>query len=47
MTDQSSPADIAASEFEDLAGLFERAGADGTPIRQIVGDDPGNEKRAA
>ena len=33
-------ADSAASEFEDLADLFERAAADGTPIRQIVGDDP-------
>jgi DNA-binding ferritin-like protein (Dps family) len=32
--------DSAASEFEDLADLFERAAADGTPIRQIVGDDP-------
>ena len=32
--------DSAASEFEDLADLFERAEADGTPIRQIVGDDP-------
>ena len=49
MTDTSSPAinadagkggDSAASEFEDLADLFERAAADGTPIRQIVGDDP-------
>jgi DNA-binding ferritin-like protein (Dps family) len=26
--------------FEDLADLFEQAGADGTPIREIVGDDP-------
>ena len=26
--------------FEDLADLFERAAADGTPIREIVGDDP-------
>ena len=32
--------DSAASEFEDLADLFERAAADGTPIREIVGDDP-------
>ena len=32
--------DRAASEFEDLAEMFERAAADGTPIRQIVGDDP-------
>jgi DNA-binding ferritin-like protein (Dps family) len=32
--------DSAASEFEDLADLFERAAADRTPIREIVGDDP-------
>jgi DNA-binding ferritin-like protein (Dps family) len=32
--------DSAASEFEDLADLFERAAADGAPIREIVGDDP-------
>jgi DNA-binding ferritin-like protein (Dps family) len=32
--------DSAASEFEDLADLFERAAADGTPIGAIVGDDP-------
>jgi DNA-binding ferritin-like protein (Dps family) len=32
--------DSAASEFEDLAGRFERAAANGIPIRQIVGDDP-------
>jgi len=32
--------DSVASEFEDLADLFERAAADGTSIRQIVGDDP-------
>jgi DNA-binding ferritin-like protein (Dps family) len=30
----------ASSLFEDLADLFERAAADGTPIRQIVGEDP-------
>jgi DNA-binding ferritin-like protein (Dps family) len=28
--------DSVASEFEDLADLFERAAADGTPIREIV-----------
>jgi DNA-binding ferritin-like protein (Dps family) len=28
------------SEFEDLADLFERAAADGTPIRDVVGEDP-------
>jgi DNA-binding ferritin-like protein (Dps family) len=32
--------DSAVSEFEDLADLFERAAADGTPIGEIVGDDP-------
>ena len=32
--------DSAASMFEDLADLFERAAADGTPIRDIVGEDP-------
>lgn len=33
-------ADSAASLFDDVADLFERAAADGTPIRDIVGDDP-------
>ena len=33
-------ADSAASLFEDVADLFEQAAADGTPIREIVGDDP-------
>ncbi|WP_344619062.1 DUF1048 domain-containing protein [Dactylosporangium salmoneum] len=33
-------ADSAQSLFEDVADLFERAAADGTPIRDIVGDDP-------
>jgi DNA-binding ferritin-like protein (Dps family) len=32
--------DSAASLFEDVADLFERAAADATPIRSIVGDDP-------
>jgi DNA-binding ferritin-like protein (Dps family) len=32
--------DSAASLFEDVADLFERAAADGTPISQIVGNDP-------
>ena len=32
--------DSAASVFEDVADLFEQAAADGTPIREIVGDDP-------
>jgi DNA-binding ferritin-like protein (Dps family) len=26
--------------FDDLADLWERAAADGTPVRAIVGDDP-------
>ena len=30
----------AESLVEDLADLFERAAADGTPIREVVGDDP-------
>ncbi|MET8751256.1 DUF1048 domain-containing protein [Streptomyces sp. NPDC004667] len=33
-------ADSNASMFEDLADLFEQAAADGTPIREIVGEDP-------
>ncbi|TNC24120.1 DUF1048 domain-containing protein [Amycolatopsis alkalitolerans] len=33
-------AENAESLFEDVADLFERAAADGTPIREIVGDDP-------
>ena len=32
--------DSAAAMFEDLADLFEQAAADGTPIREIVGEDP-------
>ncbi len=32
--------DSATSMFEDLADLFEPAAADGTPIREIVGEDP-------
>jgi DNA-binding ferritin-like protein (Dps family) len=32
--------DGAASLLEDVADLFERAAIDGTPIREIVGDDP-------
>ena len=32
--------DSAASLFEDLIDLFEQAAADGTPIREIVGEDP-------
>ena len=33
-------ADSAASMFEDLADLFEQAAADGTPVREVVGEDP-------
>jgi DNA-binding ferritin-like protein (Dps family) len=33
-------ADSAASLLEDVADLFERAAADATPIREIVGADP-------
>jgi DNA-binding ferritin-like protein (Dps family) len=29
-----------ATMFEDLADLFERAAADGTPVRDVVGADP-------
>ncbi|HEY7432874.1 MAG TPA: DUF1048 domain-containing protein [Streptosporangiaceae bacterium] len=32
--------DSAASMFEDLADLFEQAATNGTPIREIVGEDP-------
>jgi DNA-binding ferritin-like protein (Dps family) len=32
--------DSAASVLEDVADLFERAAADATPIREIVGEDP-------
>ena len=28
------------SMLEDLADLFEQSAADGTPIREIVGEDP-------
>lgn len=36
------PADSesAISEFEDLAELFEQAASDGTPIRELLGDEP-------
>ena len=33
-------ADTAATMFEDLAELFEQGAANGTPIRQIVGEEP-------
>lgn len=34
------PVDVVMSMLEDLAGLFEQAAADGTPIRAVVGDAP-------
>lgn len=34
------PGDGSAAMWEDLADLFERAAADGTPIRDIFGQDP-------
>jgi DNA-binding ferritin-like protein (Dps family) len=32
--------DTLVSMLEDLADLFEQSAADGTPIREIVGEDP-------
>ena len=32
--------DVLVQMLDDLADLIERAAADGTPIRDIVGDDP-------
>ena len=32
--------DILASMLEDLADLFEQSAASGTPIREVVGEDP-------
>lgn len=32
--------DVAVRMYGDLADLFEQAAADGTPIRDLVGDDP-------
>ena len=32
--------DVIVRMFVDLADLWERAAADGTPVRAIVGDDP-------
>ena len=37
--------DSAVTMLEDLADLFEQAAADGTPIREIVGDDPVDSSR--
>jgi DNA-binding ferritin-like protein (Dps family) len=33
-------ADSILSMLDDFADLFEQAAADGTPVREIVGDDP-------
>lgn len=35
-----SDGESAASLLENLADLFEQSAADGTPIREIVGEDP-------
>jgi DNA-binding ferritin-like protein (Dps family) len=35
-----SKGDVLVQMFEDLADLIERAATDGTPIREIVGDEP-------
>lgn len=32
--------DVMVAMYEDLADLFERGAADGTPVRAIVGGDP-------
>ena len=40
MTGGILDADHAASLLENLADLFEQAASEGTPIREIVGDDP-------
>ena len=32
--------DVLVQMLEDLADLFEAAAADGTPLREVVGDDP-------
>ena len=32
--------DVIVRMFVDLADLWERAAIDGTPVREIVGDDP-------
>ncbi|MEU7003896.1 DUF1048 domain-containing protein [Nonomuraea sp. NPDC046570] len=34
------PGDGAVAMYEDLADLFEQSAANGTPIREIVGQDP-------
>lgn len=32
--------DVVVSMLEDLGDLFEQSAADGTPIREVVGEDP-------
>lgn len=34
------PMDVLMSMLDDLAGMFERAAADGTPVRVVVGEAP-------
>ncbi|WP_031167013.1 DUF1048 domain-containing protein [Streptosporangium roseum] len=34
------PGDGGSAMYEDLADLFERSAVDGTPIREIFGEDP-------
>jgi DNA-binding ferritin-like protein (Dps family) len=36
----SDQADSLLAMLEDLADLFEQSAADGTPIREVVGEDP-------
>lgn len=36
----SEDADSVCLMFEDLADLFEQSAADGTPIREVVGEEP-------
>ena len=33
-------ADVLLTMLDDLADLFEQGAADGTPVRELVGDDP-------
>ncbi|WP_432510789.1 DUF1048 domain-containing protein [Kineococcus sp. SYSU DK001] len=38
--DSPTSGDAAATMYEGLVDLFEQAAADGTPVRDVVGDDP-------
>jgi DNA-binding ferritin-like protein (Dps family) len=40
ITNGDVPVDVQMSMLEDLAGLFEQAAADATPIRAVVGEAP-------